>query len=153
MTLKHLSNLSVVTAEKAHQLTALTEKLLYTEVGSRVATEGDVDAIKYGLVNIRQFQIYQGLVSKEVSNCGNRLSTLDQDLLKHLTDLQTTIGTQLAVASSNVYPQFVRLALTWQGFQASFIYKDTKAIGKFFSQKFFYKLPSISFHQSFKNKA
>ena len=39
MTLKHLSNLSVVTAEKAHQLTALTEKLLYTEVGSRVATE------------------------------------------------------------------------------------------------------------------
>ena len=33
------SNLSVVTAEKAHQLTALTEKLLYTEVGSRVATE------------------------------------------------------------------------------------------------------------------
>ena len=31
-TLKHLSNLSIVTAEKAHQLTALTEKLLYTEV-------------------------------------------------------------------------------------------------------------------------
>ena len=40
--------------------------------------KSDVDAVKYGLVNIRQFQIHQGLVSKEVSNCGNRLSTLDQ---------------------------------------------------------------------------
>ena len=150
--------------------------------------KSDVDAVKYGLVNIRQFQIHQGLVSKEVSNCGNRLSTLDQvpnnkktaksynltsfnyvsstitspktemmmkicwnrhlekkswnsirwtyfwrvlviwnpcvdqDLLKHLTDLQNTIGTQLAVASSNVYPQFVRLALTWQGFQVLISY-------------------------------
>jgi len=83
--------------------------------------KSDVDAVKYGLVNIRQFQIHQGLVSKEVSNCGNRLSTLDQDLLKHLTDLQNTIGTQLAVASSNVYPQFVRLALTWQGFQEEMV--------------------------------
>jgi hypothetical protein len=116
-TLKHLANLSIVTAEKAHQLTALTEKLLYTELGSRAATEDDVEAIKYGLVNVRQFQIYLGLISKEVSNCGNRLSTLDQDLLKHLTDLQTTIGSQLAVPSTSVYPQFVRLALTWQGFQ------------------------------------
>ena len=116
--LKHLSNLSIVTAEKAHQLTALTEKLLYTEAGSRAATENDADSIKYGLVNIRQLQIYIGLVSKEVANCGNRLSTLDQDLLKHLTSLQTTIGSQLAVPSTNVYPQFVRLALTWQGFQA-----------------------------------
>ena len=116
-TLKHLENLSAVTAEKAHQLTALIEKLLYTEAGSRAASEEDAEAIKYGLVNIRQFQIYLGLVSKEVSNCGQRLSTLDQDLLKHLTDLQTTIGSQLAVASTNVYPQFVRLALSWQGFQ------------------------------------
>ena len=47
---------------------------------------------------------------------------VDQDLLKHLTDLQNTIGTQLAVASSNVYPQFVRLALTWQGFQVLISY-------------------------------
>ena len=84
-TMKHLSNLSAVTADKAHQLTALTEKILYTELGSRAATESDADAIKFGLVNIRQFQIYLGLVSKEVSNCGNRLSVLDQDLLKHLT--------------------------------------------------------------------
>ena len=68
----------LITEKKAHQLTALTEKLLYTEVGSRVATETDVDAVKYGLVNVRQFQIYQGLVSKEVSNCGTRLGTLDQ---------------------------------------------------------------------------
>lgn len=90
-------------------------------MGSRAATENDVDAIKYGLVNIRQFQIDLGLISKEVSNCGHRLSTLDQDLLKHLTDLQHTIGSQLAVPSANVYPQFVRLALTWQGFQASSI--------------------------------
>ena len=47
---------------------------------------------------------------------------VDKDLLKHLTDLQNTIGTQLAVASSNVYPQFVRLALTWQGFQVLISY-------------------------------
>ena len=119
--MKHLSNLSAVTADKAHQLTALTEKILYTELGSRAATESDADAIKFGLVNIRQFQIYLGLVSKEVSNCGNRLSVLDQDLLKHLTELQTTIGSQLAVPSTDVYPQFVKLALTWQGFQEEMV--------------------------------
>ena len=70
-----------------------------------------------GLVNIRQFQVFLGLITKEVTDCSNRLSTLDQDLLRHLTDLQTTIGSQLAVPSTNVYPQFIRLALTWQGFQ------------------------------------
>jgi len=119
--MKHLSNLSAVTADKAHQLTSLTEKILYTELGSRAATESDADAIKFGLVNIRQFQIYLGLVSKEVSNCGNRLSALDQDLLKHLTELQTTIGSQLAVPSTDVYPQFVKLALSWQGFQEEMV--------------------------------
>ena len=56
-----------------------------------------------------------------MANCGNRLSTLDQDLLKHLTVLQTTIGSQMAVPSTNVYPQFVRLALTWQGFQEEMV--------------------------------
>lgn len=109
--------MSAVTAEKAHQLTSLTEKLLYTEIGNEAATEKDIESIKYGLVNVRQFQAYVGLISKEVSRCNNRLSTLDQDLLKHLTELQTTIGSQLAVPSTNVYPQFIRLALTWQGFQ------------------------------------
>ena len=69
------------------------------------------------MVNIRQFQVFLGLITKEVTDCSNRLSTLDQDLLRHLTDLQTTIGSQLAVPSTNVYPQFIRLALTWQGFQ------------------------------------
>ena len=44
-----------------------------------------------------------------------------QDLLKHLTVLQTTIGSQMAVPSTNVYPQFVRLALTWQGFQEEMV--------------------------------
>lgn len=115
--LKNVSNMSAVTAEKAHQLTSLTEKLLYTEIGNEAATEKDIESIKYGLVNVRQFQAYVGLISKEVSRCNNRLSTLDQDLLKHLTELQTTIGSQLAVPSTNVYPQFIRLALTWQGFQ------------------------------------
>ena len=69
------------------------------------------------MVNIRQFQVFLGLITKEVTDCSNRLSTLDQDLLRHLTDLQTTIGSRLAVPSTNVYPQFIRLALTWQGFQ------------------------------------
>lgn len=119
--MKHLSNLTIVTAEKAHQMTALTEKLLYTELGNRAASESDVESIKYGLVNIRQFQVYLTLISKEVASCANRLSTLDQDLLKHLTDLQTTIGSQLAVPSTNVYPQFIRLALTWQGFQEEMV--------------------------------
>ena len=81
----------------------------------------DISLISYncilGLVNIREFQVFLGLITKEVTDCSNRLSTLDQDLLRHLTDLQTTIGSQLAVPSTNVYPQFIRLALTWQGFQ------------------------------------
>ena len=81
-TLKHLSNLSIVTADKAHQLTSLTEKLLYTELGNQAASESDVEAIKYGLVNIRQFQVYLGLITKEVTDCSNRLATLDQDLLR-----------------------------------------------------------------------
>ena len=69
--LRHLSNVSIVTAEKAHQLTALTEKLLYTEAGSRAATENDTDSIKYGLVNIRQFQIYIGLVINKQPSLSN----------------------------------------------------------------------------------
>ena len=72
-TLKHLSNLSIVTADKAHQLTSLTEKLLYTELGNQAASENDIEAIKYGLVNIRQFQVYLGLITKEVTDCSNRL--------------------------------------------------------------------------------
>ena len=80
-TLKHLSNLSIVTADKgesqvklglsqkmyilfgtfytwfpptiiAHQLTSLTEKLLYTELGNQAASESDVEAIKYGKITL-----------------------------------------------------------------------------------------------------
>ena len=100
---------------------SLTEKLLYTEAGSEASNERDREAIKYSLVNVRQFQTYLTTISKEVEQSNNRLSTLDQDLLQHLTGLQTTIGSQLAVPSTNVYPQFARLAQTWNGFQTEMV--------------------------------
>ena len=46
-----------------------------------------------------------------------RLSNLDQALLGNLTELQTTLASQLAVPTEKVYPQFARLASTWMGFQ------------------------------------
>ena len=66
MTLKHLSNLSVVTAEKAHQLTALTEKLLYTEVGSRVATERFKISVPISSPEIKHSNSWEIALSKQV---------------------------------------------------------------------------------------
>ena len=120
-TIRNVTNLSIVTGNKILQLTSLTEKLLYTDAGNEASSEVDRETIKFGLVNVRQFQSYLSALAVEVEDCNNRLSTLDQDLLKNLGDLQTTIGSQLAVPSTNVYPEFTRLAQTWMGFQEEMV--------------------------------
>ena len=54
----------------------------------QLATENELDAIKYGLVNVRQFQVYVDALRQELKNVMNRLSSLDQELLQRITDIQ-----------------------------------------------------------------
>ena len=53
-----------------------------------MATENEIEAIKYGLVNVRQFQVYVDALKQELKNVMNRLSNLDQELLQRITDIQ-----------------------------------------------------------------
>ena len=54
----------------------------------QLATENEIEAIKYGLVNVRQFQVYVDALRQELKNVMNRLSSLDQELLLRITDIQ-----------------------------------------------------------------
>ena len=54
----------------------------------QLATENEIEAIKYGLVNVRQFQVYVDALKQELKNVMNRLSNLDQELLQRITDIQ-----------------------------------------------------------------
>ena len=54
----------------------------------QLATENEVEAIKYGLVNVRQFQVYVDALRQELKNVMNRLSSLDQELLQRITEIQ-----------------------------------------------------------------
>ena len=54
----------------------------------QLATENEIEAIKYGLVNVRQFQVYVDALRQELKNVMNRLSSLDQELLQRITDIQ-----------------------------------------------------------------
>ena len=53
-----------------------------------MSTECEVEAIKYGLVNVRQFQVYVDALKQELKNVMGRLSNLDQELLQRITDIQ-----------------------------------------------------------------
>ena len=54
----------------------------------QMSTECEVEAIKYGLVNVRQFQVYVDALKQELKNVMGRLSNLDQELLQRITDIQ-----------------------------------------------------------------
>ena len=70
--LKNLDSLKQATHDKAVRLTRLAEKLLYTEEGNATADPQDVHAIKFGLVNVRQFQV--GALIITLMHCVNRVS-------------------------------------------------------------------------------
>jgi hypothetical protein len=57
----------------------------------------------------------------EVKKCGSRLSSLDQELLARLTDLQASFSSKLAVPTVHGFPLLMRLARTWQGFQEEMV--------------------------------
>lgn len=67
------------------------------------------------------FQLYLNQILLEVKKCGNRLSSLDQELLARLTDLQTSVSAKLAVATVHAFPLLMRLARTWRGFQEEMV--------------------------------
>ena len=72
-------------------------------------SEKERNKVKFGLMNIRQFQLYLNVIYTDLKACSNRLSTLDQDLLGNLTELQQTIASHLSLPSKEVFPQFMRL--------------------------------------------
>ena len=121
---KNLDSLRQATHDKGVRLTRLAEKLLYTESGSKVATAAEVEAIKFGLINVKQFQIYTDSLWLDLKNISHRLAALDEELLKRIEEIQRTLveGGQLklqrlAIPATQVYPLFLKLAETWKGFQ------------------------------------
>ena len=59
--LKNLESLRQATHDKSLRLTRLAEKLIYTQEGNESVETNDVQAIKFGLVNVRQFQVIKSL--------------------------------------------------------------------------------------------
>ena len=62
-----------------------------------MATENEIEAIKYGLVNVRQFQVYVDALKQELKNVMNRLSNLDQELLQRITDIQRKVSINISI--------------------------------------------------------
>ena len=115
-TLANMEAMRTFTGEKIDHFTAAVEKLLYTDLGA-LFPDKDRLLFKSSLVNLRQFQIYLTLIYRDIQLSGQRLSNLDAALLSHLTDIQKSLASKLAVPTAKVFPQFIRLAKTWQGFQ------------------------------------
>ena len=63
----------------------------------QLATENEIEAIKYGLVNVRQFQVYVDALKQELKNVMNRLSNLDQELLQRITDIQRKVSINISI--------------------------------------------------------
>lgn len=109
------------TDEKVGKLTAIVEKLLYTNKGMEIA-EKEKNKFKFGLVNLRQFQTYLIILIRDLEGVNNRLGKLDQDLLSQLKEIQKLLANRLAaVPTDQIFPQFIRLAKIWKGFQDNMI--------------------------------
>ena len=89
--LKNLDSLRQATQDKAVRLTRLAEKLLYTEEGNATADPKDVHAIKFGLVNVRQFQVYVEALNQDLRNTYRRIQTVDMELGKRIEEIQTKL--------------------------------------------------------------
>ena len=63
----------IYASHKTHKLTGLLEKILYTEEGmERVGEDREQSLVKYGLVNLRQFQIYLSVILQDILACNSR---------------------------------------------------------------------------------
>ncbi len=80
--LANLDAAEAYTAEKAHQYTAVTEHLLYTEAGSQAVSSRERETFKAALILIRQFQNFLAVIAEDVRQGSERVSRLDQDLLQ-----------------------------------------------------------------------
>ena len=56
-----MESLRQATHDKSLRLTRLAEKLIYTQEGNESVETNDVQAIKFGLVNVRQFQVIKSV--------------------------------------------------------------------------------------------
>jgi hypothetical protein len=79
-TLNNAGAMRIYAAEKANKLTSVVDALVFAHAGAKVPDK-ERALCKFGLVNLRQFQAYLGLLLEELIACNNRLSKLDQDLL------------------------------------------------------------------------
>ena len=81
--------------------TSVVDALFFSAEGAR-AGERERALCKLGLVNLRQFQAFLGVLLEDLIACNNRLAKLDQDLLSTL--LQVIIN------------YFVTISTDWQLF-------------------------------------
>ena len=102
--------------EKIAYLTAITEACLFTNHGLNIE-ENLVRNHKFGLLSLRQYQVFATCLLKETEQCQMRMYNLDQDLLSCLSETQKILANHLEVVSEEVYPLFKRLACIWQSFQ------------------------------------
>ncbi len=107
-------------SEKVNKMTTFAERLLFSEAGTAV-TEKEKQLCVFSMVNLRQYQMYVMVITQDVYNCGSRLAKLDRDLMGNLLELQKQLASKMAVPTASVFPQFVRLAKTWQGFQEEMV--------------------------------
>ncbi len=78
--LNNAEAMRVYAAEKADKLTSVVEAITFSEAGGKVG-EKERAICKFGLLNLRQFQAYLGVLLEEMAACNNRLAKLDQELL------------------------------------------------------------------------
>ena len=72
-TMNNLEAMRIYAAHKINKLTSLMEKILYTEEGmEKVSEEKEQSLVKYGLVNLRQFQAYLAVILQDVLACNSR---------------------------------------------------------------------------------
>eukprot|EP00049_Salpingoeca_infusionum_P018313 m.356638 g.356638 ORF g.356638 m.356638 type:complete len:647 (+) comp17594_c0_seq1:137-2077(+) len=77
----------------------------------------DRERIEQFCYNARQHIFYISLLQNDVTVIADRLSTTKTQFAMRRERLQATVHSQAAVATDQVFPQFMELASLWQAFQ------------------------------------
>ena len=122
VTLTNMDAMRSYLTDKITTFTLTLDKLIYTSEGDEMMTEADKDKVKFGLVNLRQFEVYFTLIHNDIRECSARVDLLDQNLLAHLKAIKRIVALKQAIPTQEVFPLFIAVSKVWCGFQEEMLY-------------------------------
>ncbi|KAL0967306.1 hypothetical protein UPYG_G00250550 [Umbra pygmaea] len=100
----------------AWKYTALLEKNLEPEAETRNVTV-PLDLLKQALYNVRQHEILLKVLLGDTILCAKQVESLQIGLASQMNALRLTLHSKTAVATVQVFPQFIALAKLWASLQ------------------------------------